>query len=75
MANRDLSLAELQQLERLVDVTNVQSVLQALSEICELKAEHIASAWSDRATAHLWLTAAGGTGVFSTEPYICRISK
>ena len=42
------------QLEDMVDKDDLKSVLEALSEICDLKAEHLVSNWQDPNTARLW---------------------
>jgi len=55
-ANRDLDQAELYSLEALIDVAGIEAVLQGLSEICGLKAEHIAQAWQDTPLAKRWAT-------------------
>ena len=58
-ANRDLDQAELYSLEALIDVAGIEAVLQGLSEICGLKAEHIAQAWQDTPLAKRWATLEG----------------
>jgi hypothetical protein len=42
---RDLNQGELEALEALVDAAGIEAVMQGLSEICGLKADHIAEAW------------------------------
>jgi hypothetical protein len=59
MANRDLTQAERDTLEALVDSANLGAVLEALVEICGEKAEHIRANWQDRETARVWDTGAG----------------
>lgn len=41
-------------LERLVDTSNVFTVLQALEQLCRDKAEHIREHWQDKTTAQSW---------------------
>ena len=74
MANRDLTPAELNQLEMLVDATSVNAVLQALSEVCGLKAEHIESNWQDTVLAHHWRVAEGAIGCAATSREVLKIS-
>jgi hypothetical protein len=64
---RDLSPAELEGLEALIDAAGIEAVLQGLSEICGLKAEHIASNWQDTPLAKRWATLEGALGVASTK--------
>lgn len=74
MANRDLTQGERDQLEALIDATNVGAVLMALSELCGDKAEHIRSNWQDGATARLWDTAAGAIGcAFPSIPHALNV--
>lgn len=46
------------ELERLIDSTSLTAVLNALTEICHGKAEHVSSAWQDRNLSARWQTAA-----------------
>jgi hypothetical protein len=64
---RDLTQAELTSLEALIDAAGIEAVLQGLSEICGLKAEHIAQAWQDTILAKRWATLEGALGVASTK--------
>ena len=66
-ANRDLDQAELNALEALVDAAGIEAVVQRLSEICGLKAEHIAHNWQDTVLAKQWATLEGALGVASTK--------
>jgi len=50
------------ELERLIDRTTLETVLEALMEICGEKADHIESEWQDRATAAPWRMAAKTLG-------------
>jgi hypothetical protein len=49
----------LETLEHLVDETSLGFVLEKMSEICSLKAEHIRNAWQDDGTADRWEETAG----------------
>ena len=42
-------------LEVLVDANGLEAVLTALEEICEAKADHLASNWQDYKAAKQWL--------------------
>ena len=64
---RDLTQTETHDLEMLVDTCGLDSVLMALSEVCGLKAAHIAEHWQDTNLAKAWLTLEGKLGVISTE--------
>ena len=75
MANRDLTLEERNTLENLIDCTSIQAVLEALSDICGEKAEHIRSNWADIALAKQWDTACGLVGFLSTAPAIAAVSQ
>lgn len=44
-------------LVRLIDSYDLESIVMALSEIAELKAEHIRSNWQDHSTAGAWSSA------------------
>jgi hypothetical protein len=51
----------------MVDAGGIEAVVQGLSEICGLKADHIAHAWQDAALAKRWATMEGALGVASTK--------
>jgi hypothetical protein len=61
--DRDLDQTELNTLEAMVDAAGIEAVVQGLSEICGLKADHIAHA----ALAKRWATMEGALGVASTK--------
>ena len=46
--------AMLDQIESLVDVGTVGSVLDLLAEVCSAKADHIRETWQDETTAEVW---------------------
>jgi hypothetical protein len=75
MTNRDLTPAEQQQLELLVDATGVQAVLEALSTICGLKAEHIAENWQNASLARAWRSAEGRIAICSTSRDVAAVSR
>lgn len=72
--SRDLTKAEKEALELLIDSASLQSVIMGLSEICGGKAEHVLTNWQDKATAREWSTAEGLLGFMVTNPTICRVS-
>lgn len=41
-------------IEQLIDETSLQTVLDALAEVCEEKAEHVSTNWQDPALAGWW---------------------
>jgi hypothetical protein len=51
LSHRDLNQTELDTLEALIDSAGIEAVVQGLSEICGLKAGHIAANWQDTALA------------------------
>lgn len=51
---RDLSKNECDALEALIDGCSPMSVLRAMSEICGLKAAHVALNWQDTVAAKRW---------------------
>ena len=51
---RDLTQGERDTLESTIDVCGIDAVLTAISEICGLKAEHIAVNWQDVPLAKRW---------------------
>ena len=58
--SRDLTQSELAALEALIDTAGIEAVLQGLSEVCGLKADHIAHNWQDTILAKRWATLEGG---------------
>ena len=65
--SRDLNQTELATLEALIDAAGIEAVVQGLSEICGLKADHIAHNWQDTILAKRWATLEGALGVASTK--------
>jgi hypothetical protein len=65
--SRDLTQSELAALEALIDTAGIEAVLQGLSEVCGLKADHIAHNWQDTILAKRWATLEGALGVVSTK--------
>ena len=45
---------EVDELEAMIDLENLASLLETISDICHAKAEHIASNWQDPYTAAPW---------------------
>lgn len=52
-----MTQGEQNELERLIDAEGVASVLDALSGLCGLKAEHVRTSWQDEAQAAWWESA------------------
>ena len=65
--HRDLNQSELDTLEALIDAAGIEAVLQGLSEICGLKADHIAETWQDAPLAKRWATLEGALSCTSTK--------
>lgn len=65
--NRDLTPAERETLEALVDSANLGAVLMALSEIAGEKSDHIAQTWADRPLARVWAEACGVCGIAAAK--------
>ena len=74
MADRELIQSEREQLEALIDATDLAAVLMALSEICGEKAEHIRSNWQDERTARCWDSAAGVIGCIVSNRHVHTVS-
>lgn len=55
---REVSAHERQQLERLIDLTSLRGVVEALHDICREKAQHIYANWQDEALGKDWDRAA-----------------
>jgi hypothetical protein len=66
-SHRDLNQSDLNTLEAMVYAAGIEAVLQGLSEICGLKADHISQAWQDAPLAKRWATLEGALGVASTK--------
>jgi hypothetical protein len=66
-SHRDLNQSELDTLEALIDAAGIEAVIQGLSEICGLKADHIAHSWHDTILAKRWATLEGMLGVASMK--------
>ena len=54
-------------LEGLIDRRGIEQVLQQISDICGLKAQHVAEFWQDAGLAMRWATVEGAVGVASTK--------
>jgi hypothetical protein len=54
-------------LEALIDRRGIEQVLQQISEICGLKAQHVAEAWQGAALSRRWATVEGAVGCASTK--------
>lgn len=59
---RDLDRQERERLESYIDAAGIDAVLMAISEICGLKAEHIAHHWQDAPLAKRWMIIEGLLG-------------
>lgn len=57
------------ELEKLVDATGLQSIVEGLSRICHEKAEHIRSSYNDKPLARLWEKNGNLFGKFSSKIY------
>jgi hypothetical protein len=55
---RELSTVQCEALERMIDTASLSALLDAISVICNSKAEHIASNWQDEGLAAYWQAAA-----------------
>jgi len=60
---RDLSKAECDAVEALIDGCGIDAVLMAISDICGHKAAHIAENWQDMPLAKRWAVLEGAIGV------------
>ncbi len=75
MSGRDLTRDERCQLESLIDGAGLCAMLQALSQICDEKADHIRTNWQDKHLAKSWNSAAGVIGVAACNGYIQAIGE
>jgi hypothetical protein len=64
---RDLTQSERNELEYIIDCTSVKAMLEAISDICGAKEEHLISNWQDEKTARVWAEACGYVGCASVE--------
>lgn len=69
-----ISLEQKNQLEALVDQSSVQYVLEALSEICWDKGDHIRSNWQDPHLALLWERAGNSISGFAAKTNITNLT-
>ena len=61
-------------LETLLDNSTLETLLSALSDVCYEKAEHLLSAWQDRATSKAWSHAAKQVDTLSAHSAIRQVS-
>lgn len=59
---RELTQAERDGVERLIDSTGLAAVLAAVRDIANEKAEHIREAWQDASLARTWDAAGSAIG-------------
>ena len=64
---RDLNQQEQDAIEAIIDGTSLKAVLEAISAICEEKADHIQANYNDPATARVWNEACGHVGCTSVS--------
>jgi len=50
----ELTLLEIESLEKLIDKRKLSEVLYGLQQVCLFKAEHLSHAWQDYHTAGVW---------------------
>ncbi len=71
--NRDLTPDEIIVLTRLIAESNLQTVLQSISDICGAKGDLIVEQ-GDKRLGHQWNVCCGLIGVLSTGPEITEVS-
>ena len=49
-----LTQGQVEDLERLIDRYDIDQVLEAISDICHMKADHIKHHWQDDKVANAW---------------------
>lgn len=74
MADRDMTQAERDTLEGLLDKVGLGALLEGLSEVLEAKADHLLSNWSDGKAARAYQEAAGYVGVTRCSRYVQAVS-
>lgn len=57
-------------LETIMDASSVQSMLDMMATICELKADHIRENWQDQQTARVWDQAARALRAASKKVFV-----
>jgi hypothetical protein len=62
------------ELETILDASTLQDVLRTLTNICDEKAEHLASNWQDTDTARDWTRAARLVERCSLSPHVVQVS-
>lgn len=72
---KDLKLEQETVLEVLIDECGLCAVLQSLSSICDQKADHILSSYSDKPLSKLWAIAGGEIGLVVCKPSITAIGE
>jgi hypothetical protein len=74
-SREELTAEEEQTLERIIDRTSVQAVLESMSIVCGKKAEHLLTNWQDKTTARVWQKAEGAIGLFLCDSNIVEVSR
>jgi hypothetical protein len=70
MAVMDMSKADREALEAIMDRTDPRTVLSVLSEICWAKAQHVLTNWQDKGLAKRWGKVARVMDRASTVPCV-----
>lgn len=73
MADRDMTEAERDALEGLLDAVGLGALLEGLSEVLEAKADHLLSNWTDGRAARAYQEAAGLIGVTRCSRYVSAL--
>jgi len=67
MSNVDTTQEQHDMLEGLIDSCGLASILEAISAICDEKAEYVRANWQDEKAAKAWDTACGVVGCASCD--------
>jgi hypothetical protein len=61
-------------LEQILDNSKLNDMLAALANVCDAKAEHLASNWQDAVSAKAWTMAATRVREVSQNPKVVAVS-
>jgi hypothetical protein len=74
MKTLTLSDEQRNSLEKLLDHTSLSGILEALSQIAYLKAEHISANWQDHQLARAWERAGNKLAVDAIKTVVTAVS-
>lgn len=60
-------------IEQLIDQSDLSTVLDAIAEICRLKAFHVRQTWQDKALSNAWVKAAQAVERAASHKSVCAL--